>query len=96
MEQIVKYVALQLFHYVAMSSFSMFTGKTVVAVVQIINGKQSIRHVNCQIVARKGIVRCKMCLTHRKLSIQPVQSCNYHNLNPIELLPQAAMPTTHT
>ena len=44
----------------------MFTGKTVVAVVQIINGKQSIKHVNCQIVVRKGIVRCKKCSTHRK------------------------------
>ena len=49
-----------------MLSFCMFTGKTVVAVVQIINDKQSIKHVNCQIVVRKGIVRCKKCLRHRK------------------------------
>lgn len=45
---------------------NLFLGKTVTASIQIINGKESIRHVDCHIAVREGIVRCEKCSAHRK------------------------------
>lgn len=41
-------------------------GKTVTASIHNLNGKQTIRHCNCQIAVREGVVRCHECAGHRK------------------------------
>lgn len=54
-------------HYLDMHIlYILCTGKTLVANIVTVDGKQTIRHCECQIVVREGVVRCGKCAAHRK------------------------------
>jgi len=46
--------------------YFFYIGKTVIASIVSVEGKQTIRHRDCCIAVQQGVVRCAKCSAHRK------------------------------
>ena len=67
------------------------------ASVVTVNGKQTIRHRECLIVVKQGVVRCNKCTAHRKTLHSAIY--RLRNQSKAELSPSAhssMSPSSHT
>ena len=62
--------------YKQLHIFFKFLGKTLVANIVTVDGKQTIRHHECHIVVGEGAIRCSKCAAHHKLSQSAVSRLN--------------------
>ena len=67
------------------------------ASIVTVNGKQTIRHRECLIVVKQGVVRCNKCTAHRKTLHSAIS--RLRNQSNAELPPGAhssTSPSSHT